>query len=274
MDGSHLVMEGVGEMPGASDGVMVTWEDISLQGSKCVAFSGLFAEAEARSNSNDDIDSSDFLLVEYQLAGSTTWVTLLRFSGNKDTNGLFALEGGAASDVLGPTAKSFGAEISDVGSAATLTLRLHALMNSNDEDAAVDSFSLTSCDEAAPQTTAAADTTSTTSAPTTATATTTAAPTTGTTTTAAAVTTVATTVAAASSITQAPASSTATDPPQGLLFEDFETRAGMTLSPNFAASGQDIFGLFGGTASDFGSASTADALAYLGTVDYMLVTLS
>jgi hypothetical protein len=57
----------------------------------------------------------------------------------------------------------------------------------------------------------------------------------------------------------------ASDSIQRLFFETFETRAGMTLSPNFGVSDDKFFGLFGGSVSDFGSGSRSTVQTYLGT---------
>ena len=144
MSGSHLVAEDVDRLPGVTDGVTVTWNQINLRGSRCITFSGLFAEADGTGSGS--IDPSDFILVEYRLGGAGNWTPLLRFEGLPQQFNTFFYLSGNETDRLGGEAKEYSATIDNARGAAYLDLRLQIMVTSQDEDAGVDSFMLTPCD--------------------------------------------------------------------------------------------------------------------------------
>eukprot|EP00045_Choanoeca_perplexa_P013021 m.145097 g.145097 ORF g.145097 m.145097 type:complete len:1112 (+) comp16213_c0_seq5:51-3386(+) len=269
MDGSRLVAEDSNKVAGASNGASVTWVNINLQGRKCVSFSGLFAEATA-SNGNNDIDIDDVVRVEYQLAGASSWTTLLEFAGNQETNGLFQLKDGTASDVLGEVAKIFTAEISDVGEANTLSLRLFISLNAGDEDIAVDSFRLTPCEDGStgsPASPTSAQSTSSVTQVSTQVSTQSASKSASTLepfTTTSKITSTSTTQIVSTTTTKAPI--TTTKAPlidrnvDTVFFEPFNSRALMARAAPFAAKVGGVtagyLGLTGGAADDFGQDAT------------------
>ena len=143
-------MQDIDSAPGFALGeaVTVTWHNISLDGAACVTFSGLFAEAMA-SDGKTDIDSDDYIHVDYSIDGGATWVPLLYFqSSSLDINGVFRLDrdldgqGDLTERALNDTAYRYSAVSQPLNGASTLALRLSVLLTANDEDAGFDTFGL------------------------------------------------------------------------------------------------------------------------------------
>ena len=234
-------MEDVDAAPGVTDSaVSVTWGNISTGGAACVNFSGLFAEATA-TNGDADIDKPDYIHVDYSIDNGVTWVPLLHFEGagfgpGSTTNGVFRLdrdldgEGDASERALNSTAWLYSAVSQPLNGASVLSLRLEVRVDSGDEDAAVDTFSLAASSCAI------------------------ASPTAMTTTMAASTTTVA---ASVTTVTTGAASTTAAAIALSLpLLEPFNDRSQMTLSHEFDGDGGlDYFGISNGDQSDFGAGS-------------------
>ena len=256
MDGGHLVMEDLRNVDTVNpdNAVAVTWNTISTGGAACVSFSGLFAEAEAGDN-KPDIDTSDYIHVDYSIDNGVTWVPLLHFEGaaftSSTSNGFFHPdldfdgEGDVSERALNGTAWSYSAVSQPLNGASVLSLRLSVQVNAGDEDAGFDTFALaaSSCSAATPTggvtTTVAASPTTVAASPTTVAASSTTVPTTATT--------------SAASTTAAAIVLSLSLP----LLEPFNNRSQMTLSHNFGGDKENYFGISNGDQSDFGTGSAS-----------------
>jgi len=171
MDGGHLVMEDVDAAPGiSSKAVSITWTDIALGSASCVTFSGLFAAGEGK------VDFDDYIHVDYSTDAGVRWEPLVHFEGagftggnaNQPANGFFYPdldldgEGDASEAVLSDTAVKYSAVSQPLNGASAVSLRLSVQVDSGDENAGMDTFTLAmGCGGEVPLTTAPATTTAT-----------------------------------------------------------------------------------------------------------------
>jgi hypothetical protein len=117
----------------ASPTITITW-NVTLPRADCFRFSGLFAQAD------DEIDSHDFLVVEYRRQGASSWTPILEFL--PDSEDRFRLANEA---VLLPAARLFTAELSGLNSIRLLKVRLRVSLDARNADVAVDAFLLETC---------------------------------------------------------------------------------------------------------------------------------
>jgi len=120
---------------GASLPIIVTWASLDISGLTALNFTGDFGA------STSSIDSTDDLLVEFQIDGGG-FTSLLDFDflpNGSSFNSSFTLAGGTSpADDLGLALQSFSSSIAGTGS--TLDLRLTVDLGAGNEEFAVDNF--------------------------------------------------------------------------------------------------------------------------------------
>ncbi|KAB1063678.1 T9SS type A sorting domain-containing protein [Salibacter halophilus] len=128
-----------GGWTGSANPSTLTWSNINITAFSDLTFSGLFA-----SSSQNFIDNSDYVNIEYQIDGGG-WNNLLFFRNEGSTFNTYFLEdtdfnGTGDGRRLTSYAKKFNKSIPATGD--RLDLRITVAVNSGDEDFAFDSFKL------------------------------------------------------------------------------------------------------------------------------------
>lgn len=129
---------------GAGDGILVRtiiFSNINVSSYTDLVFKGLFAEERPEAGGLDDIDSTDYVHVEYQLDGGG-WQNLLWFENDGGGNTTFLVDtnfdGTGEGTQLETAFADFSANIAGTGN--SLDLRVIGRVDSGDEDWAMDNL--------------------------------------------------------------------------------------------------------------------------------------
>lgn len=120
----------------------ITFSNINISSYTDLVLKGLFAEERPEANGQDDIDSADYIHVQYQIDGSG-WQNLLWFESTNSLNSPFQIDTnfdgtGDGPEQLETAFSDFSANITGTGS--SLDMRVITKVNSGDEDWAMDNL--------------------------------------------------------------------------------------------------------------------------------------